>query len=71
MKLRDVRYVPGLKKNLVPVSTIEDRGFWVMFRDGHVLIHPKGSSITSVVKIGVRSGKFYRIHFLASSCSSS
>ena len=36
MKLRDVLYVPGLKKNLVLVSTIEDRGFWVMFRDGHV-----------------------------------
>ena len=63
MKLRDVLYVPRLKKNLVSVSTIEDRGFWVMFRDEHVLIHPKGSSITSTVKIGVRSGKLYRLSF--------
>ena len=31
MKLRDVLYVTGLKKNLVSVFTIEDRGFWVMF----------------------------------------
>ena len=27
MKLRDVLYVPGLKKNLVSVSRIEDKGF--------------------------------------------
>ena len=63
MKLRDVLYVPGLKKNSMSVSTIEDRGFWVMFRDGHVLIHPKGSSITSTLKIGVRSGKLYKLSF--------
>ena len=53
MKLRDVLYVSGLKKNLVPISTIEDRGFWVVFRDGHLLVHPKGSNITSTLKIGV------------------
>ena len=63
MKLRDVLYVPGLKKNLVSISTIEDGGFWVTFRDGHVLIHPKGSSITSAMKIGVCSGKLYRLGF--------
>ena len=63
MKLRDVLYVLGLKKNLVSVSTIEDRGFWVMFRDQHVLIHPKGSNINSIVKTSVRSGKIYRLSF--------
>ena len=63
MKLRDVLYVHGLKKNLVSVSTIEDRGFWLVFRYGHVLIHPKGSNITSIVQIGVQSGKLYRLSF--------
>jgi hypothetical protein len=29
---RDVLYVPGLKKNLIPVSSIQDRGFEVSFR---------------------------------------
>jgi hypothetical protein len=29
---RDVLYVPGLKKNLVSVSSIQDRGFEVSFR---------------------------------------
>jgi hypothetical protein len=37
MLLRDVLYVPGLKKNLISVSTIEDRGYEVLFRDGQVL----------------------------------
>ena len=63
MKLRDVLYVPELKKNLVSISTIEDRGLWVMFRDVHVVIHCKGSNITSAVKIGVRSGKLYHLNF--------
>ena len=63
MKLRNVMYVLGLRKSMVSVSTIEDKGFWVMFRDGHVLIHPKGSSITSAVKISVRSRKLYKLNF--------
>jgi hypothetical protein len=31
MVFRDVLYVPGLKKNLISVSTIQDRGFEVSF----------------------------------------
>jgi hypothetical protein len=54
MVFRDVLYVPGLKKNLISVSTIEDGVFEVSFRDGQVLIHPKGSSITSARVIGTR-----------------
>ena len=34
LRFRDVYYVPGLKKNLISISTIEDRGFEVHFRDG-------------------------------------
>ena len=41
MVLRDVLYVPGLKKNLVSVSMIEDRGLGVSFLDGHVYMFPK------------------------------
>jgi hypothetical protein len=32
----------GLKKNLVSVSTIEERGYEVLFRDGQVLLFPRG-----------------------------
>jgi hypothetical protein len=38
MLLRDVLYVPGLKKNLISVSTIEERGYEVLFHDGQVLL---------------------------------
>jgi hypothetical protein len=34
MTLKEVLYVPGLKKNLVSVSTIEEKGYEVLFRDG-------------------------------------
>ena len=32
--LKDVMHVPGLKKNLVSVAMIEDRGYDVVFNDG-------------------------------------
>ena len=43
MYMRDVLYVPGLKKNLFSVSMIEDRGFGVYVLDGKVHIFPKAS----------------------------
>jgi hypothetical protein len=53
MLLREVLYVPGLKKNLISVSSIEERGYEVFFCDGQVILFPKGSSITSAKVIGV------------------
>ena len=41
MLLRDVLYVPGLKKNHVSISTIEDKGLGVYVLDGKVYIFPK------------------------------
>ena len=32
LKIADVLYVPGLRKNLVSVVVLEDRGYEVMFR---------------------------------------
>jgi hypothetical protein len=63
MLLRDVLYVLGLKKNLVSVSTIEDRGIEVLFRDGKVLLYPKGSPLTSAKVIGIRHEKLYKLMF--------
>jgi hypothetical protein len=63
MLLREVLYVPGLKKNLVSVSAIEERGYEVLFRDGQVLLFPKGSSITSAKVIGTRHEKLYKLMF--------
>jgi hypothetical protein len=33
-QLKDVMHVPGLKKNLVSVAMLEDRGYDVVFNDG-------------------------------------
>ena len=59
----DVLYVPGLTKNLIPISTSEDKGYQVKFRDHRVYIRPKGSDSSLDQVIGTRSGKVYRLHF--------
>jgi hypothetical protein len=59
----DVLYVPGLTKNHISVSTLEDKGFEVIFRGGKVCIRPKGSTTKMDKVIGVRSEKVYMLHF--------
>jgi hypothetical protein len=63
MILTEVLYVSGLKENLVSVSTIEEKGYEVLFRDGQVLLFPKGSSITSAKVIGTRHVRLYKFLF--------
>jgi len=36
--LTDVKYVPGLKKNLVSIAMLEDKGYDVVFRKGKVFL---------------------------------
>jgi hypothetical protein len=38
LKMKDVLYVPGLKKNLLSISALEKKGFRVSFIDGKVLM---------------------------------
>jgi hypothetical protein len=61
MLVRDVLYVPGLKKNMISMSTIDDKGYEVVCHDGKVLMYPKGSIITSTKVIGIRHEKLYRL----------
>jgi hypothetical protein len=63
ISFRDVLFVPGLKKNLISVSTLQHKGLEVSFRGTKVLIHLKGSSITCGKVIGVRDGKLYILLF--------
>jgi hypothetical protein len=63
ISFRDLLFVPGLKKNLISVSSLLDRGLEMSFRGIKVLIHPKGSSIAFGKVIGVRDGKLYRLIF--------
>jgi hypothetical protein len=63
ISLRDVLYILGLKKNLISLSTLQDRGLEVPFTGTKVLIQPKGSCLTSRKVIVVRDGKLFRFHF--------
>ena len=56
-------YVPRLTKNLISVSTQEDKGYQVKFCDHRVYIRPKGSKRILDQVIGRRSRKVYRLHF--------
>jgi hypothetical protein len=56
-------YVLGFTKNLISVSTLEDKEFEVTFCGGKVYIRPKGSTTKMDKVIGVRSEKVYRLHF--------
>ena len=57
-------YVSRLTKNLISVSTLEDKGYEVnYFYDHRVYIRPKGSDRSLDRMIGKRSGKVYRLRF--------
>ena len=57
--LQYLLYVPDLKKNLVFISTIEDKGFEVAFVDGKVHIWKKNFKET--LTIGFRVDTLYQV----------
>jgi hypothetical protein len=52
----EVLYVLGLKKNLLLVETLEDKGYWVIFKDMKALLWAKGSHLSIAEPIGTRRG---------------
>ena len=50
-QLKDVMHVPGLKKNLVSVAMLEDRGYDVVFSDGKAFLRHK--TIGQTKRIGI------------------
>jgi hypothetical protein len=58
---KDMLYVPGLRKNFLSISVMKDKGFVVTFKKGKVLIHPKGDSLDTIMRIGVREDKLYEL----------
>ena len=57
LKVTEVLYVPGMRKNLISVSALEDRGYEVLFWGGQVLMYPSGAPAESARVIGVRHAK--------------
>jgi hypothetical protein len=47
IQLKEVLYVPGMKRNLVSISTLEDKGYKITFPEGRVLEWHKYSHISS------------------------
>ena len=52
MKMKEVLYVPGLKKNLLSILALDKKGYRVAFMDGQVLMWSKKKTLEDVVVIG-------------------
>jgi hypothetical protein len=60
-KMKDVLYVPSLTKNLLSISALDKKGFRVAFKDGEVLMWPKGKTIEDAIVIGTEEGGLYKL----------
>jgi hypothetical protein len=61
LQLKEVLYVPGMKRNLVSIFSLEDKGCKVTFSEGRVLAWHKDSHINSSKVIGVRKNSLYKL----------
>ena len=61
IKMKDVLFVPGLKKNLLSIYALDAKGVRVAFIDGQVLMWPKGKTIGDAVVIREQEGGLYRL----------
>ena len=59
--MKDVFFVPGLKKNIFSISSLDAKGMRVAFVDGQVLMWPKGKTIDDVVVIGEQERGLYKL----------
>ena len=49
--MKDVLYVPGLKKNLISIFALDSKRIRVAFIDGQILMWPKGNIIDDAAVI--------------------
>ena len=61
MTMREVLFVPGLKKNLLSISTLDAKGMRVASIDGQVIMWPKGKTIDDAIVIGEQEGGLYKL----------
>ena len=43
--MKDVLFAPGLKKNILSIYALDEKGTRVAFIDGQVIMWPKGKTI--------------------------
>ena len=61
MKMKDVLFLPGLKKNLLSIFALDEKGMRVAFVDAQVLMWPKGKTIDDAVVIKEQKGGLYKL----------
>ena len=61
MKMKEVLYVPSLKKNLLSISYLDKKWIRVSFVDGEVLMWLKGKTIDDSTITGVEEGGLYKL----------
>ena len=59
--MKDVLYVPGLKKNLLSISALDAKGIRVAFVDGQVLMWHEGKTIEDATVIGEEDRGLYKL----------
>ena len=61
MKIKDVLFILGLRKNLLSISSLEEKGFIISFVDEEVLMWPKGKYFNDAIVISVQEGGLYKL----------
>jgi hypothetical protein len=59
--INEILYVPGLKKNLISVSVLESKGYYVAFSKGKALLWSSNEDINTAITIGTRESGLYKI----------
>ena len=59
--IKYILFVHNVKKNLLSIFSLYDKGFRVACVDGRFLIWPKKSSIDKATMIGVQEGGLYKL----------
>ena len=57
--LKSVMHVPGLKKNLVLVAMLEDKGYDTVFSDGKAFLRHK--TMGQAKRIGIQAKNLYKL----------
>jgi hypothetical protein len=57
---KDSPYKLDLKKNVLSISALEEKGLRVAFIDGEVLMWPRGKTLDDAIVIGVQEGGLYK-----------
>ena len=59
--MKNVLFVPGLKKNLLSIFALDAKGMRVAFVDGQVLMLPKGKTFDDAIVNGEQEGGIYKL----------